>query len=75
MLSNFVSYTKNTISENKYSILEKLRTRQFYKPKERSPLLRYTPLQAYKILFIKFPLPSISLLNKSKKKVLMIRTP
>ena len=51
-----------------------MKERMYYKPKGRPPYsaemiryalhLRYTSLQAYKIVLEKFPLPSISLLNK-----------
>ena len=51
-----------------------MKERMYYKPKGRPPYsaemiryalhLRYTSLQAYKIALEKFPLPSISLLNK-----------
>ena len=53
---------------NSNSILDQIKERQHYKPKGellRYALhLRYTSLQAFKLLLEKFPLPSISLLNK-----------
>ena len=74
MLDNFPSYLKNIAEEHPESILTELEKRQYYKPKGRPPystqviryalLLRYTSLQAYKLLLEKLPLPSISLLNK-----------
>jgi len=74
MLENFSSYISNFAIENHNELLEELTQRQFYKPKGRPPCsaamiryalhLRYTSFQAYKQLLDKFPLPSISLLNK-----------
>ena len=55
-------------------LLDELKQRELYKPTGRSPFsssmirfalhLRHTSLQAYKLLLEKFPVPSISLLNK-----------
>ena len=75
MLENFTPYIRRSQSaENYRSIFEQLRERQFYKPKGRPPYsadiicyalhLRYTSLQGYKLVLEKFPMPSISLLNK-----------
>ena len=77
MLHNFPAYLRNVAADNNgsdCSILEELERRKHYKPKGRPPysasiiryalLLRYTSAQAYKLLLEKFPLPSISLLNK-----------
>ena len=60
MLLNFPSYMKNNIWENQYTLLVELRARKFYKPKVRPSFsvdvicyathLRYTSLQAYKLL-------------------------
>ena len=74
MLENFPAYIRSTAIENEQTLLNELKERMLYKPKGR-PLysaamirfalhLRYTSLQAYKLLLEKFPLPSISLLNK-----------
>ena len=69
-LNNSITLVKN----DSYEILEELQKRRYYKPKGRPPysaaiiryalLLRYTSLQAYKLLLQRFQLPSISLLNK-----------
>ena len=82
MLLDFLSYMKNDISENEYSLLEKLRATQFYELKGRPSLsadailyalhLRYTSLQAYKLLLNKFSLPSILVINKIQERVLML---
>ena len=60
--------------ENSNSLLEEMKRRMHFKPKGRPPYssamiryalhLRYTSLQAYKLLLENFPLPSISLLHK-----------
>ena len=74
MLENFLSYIRSKSIENHHILLEQLKQRTYYKPQGR-PLysaemirfalhLRYTSLQAYKLLLDKFPLPSMSLLNK-----------
>ena len=64
----------DNVKNDSYEILEELQKRRYYKPKGRPPysaaiiryalLLRYTSLQAYKLLLQRFQLPSISLLNK-----------
>ena len=74
MLQNFSSYIRNVVSSNSHSLLDQMKERMYYKPKGCPPYsaemiryalhLRYTSLQAYKIVLEKFPLPSISLLNK-----------
>ena len=74
MLENFPPYIRSTAIENQQVLLNELKERELYKPKGRPPFsasmirfalhLRYTSLQAYKLLLEKFPLPSISLLNK-----------
>ena len=74
MLINFPSYIGNTAVENHNSILKEPKERQFYRPNCRTPYsaemiryslhLRYTSLQAYKLIIGKFPMPSISLLNR-----------
>ena len=74
MLENFPAYIRNTALTNHNTILDEIKNRELYKPQGRPPysaemirytlLLRYTSLQAYKLLLEKFPLPSISLLNK-----------
>ena len=67
----------NKASQNKNILLDEMNERVQFKPKGRPPysadmiryalLLRYTSLQAYKLLLDKFPFPSISLLNRIKK--------
>ena len=74
MLINLAPYIRNFSEQNPYSLIEELENRRNYKPKAHPPfssemiryalLLRYTSLQSYKLLLEKFPLPSISLLNK-----------
>ena len=74
MLLNLSSYIRNIATENHYSILDELKERQLYRPQGRPPYsleviryalhLRYTSLQAYRLVLDKFPMPSISLLNK-----------
>ena len=74
MLHNFPSYIQNVASSIPHCLLDEMKERMYYKPKGRPPYsaemiryalhLRYTSLQAYKILLEKFPLPSVSLLNK-----------
>lgn len=74
MLENFPTYIKLTATENQQTLLQELRQRELYKPKGRPPFsttmiryalhLRYTSLQSYKLILKKFPMPSISLLNK-----------
>ena len=73
-LVNFPSYIRNTAVENHNSILKEFKEKQFYRPKGRPPYsaemircalhLRYTSLQTYKLVIEKFPMPSISWLNK-----------
>ena len=73
-LENFPNTIATAASENQFSLIDELEKRRHYKPKGRPPysanmiryalLLRYTSLAAYKQLLNKFPLPSISLLNK-----------
>ena len=63
MFLNFASYMKISILENKKSLLEELRAKQFYKPKKcllyqltllHLLHLRYTPLQACHLLLNKY---------------------
>ena len=64
-------------SESSRSLLSEMLDMANYKPKGRPPYsssmirfalhLRYTSFQSYKILLEKFPLPSISTLNKIQK--------
>ncbi len=73
-LENFPIDIKNAAENENYSLLDELEKRRHFKPKGRPPysssliryslILRYTSLQAYKLLLQNFPLPSISLLNK-----------
>ena len=74
-LINLAPYIRNSLNkQNPYFLIEELEKRRNYKPKGHSSfssemiryalLLRYTSLQSYKLLLDKFPLPSISLLNK-----------
>ena len=78
MLDNLSPYMRNVASSdgnNDHSILEELERRKHFLPKGRPPysaamiryslLLRYTSLQAYKLLLEKLPLPSMSLLKKN----------
>ena len=68
MLLNFPSFMKTNVSENEYSLLEELREIQFWKSKGGPPFsadvirytvhLRYTSLEAYKLLLNKFLLSS-----------------
>ena len=72
-LENFPSYIKSICDGNENSLIHEMQERLNYKPKGRPPYssqmirfalhLRYTSLQAYKVMLEKFPLPSISLLN------------
>ena len=74
MLENLPSYIRNVASETQYSLLDEIKNRKHYKAKGRLPYsaamlryalhLSYTSAQCYKLLLEKFPLPSISLLNK-----------
>ena len=74
MLENFPPYIRSTAIENQQVLLDELKQRELYKPTGRPPFsasmirfalhLRHTSLQAYKLLLEKFPMPSISLLNK-----------
>ena len=72
MLENFPPYIRSTAIENQQVLLDELKQRELYKPTGRPPFsvsmirldLRHASLQAYKLLFEKFPLPSISLLKK-----------
>ena len=74
MLENLPAHIRNVVFDNCNELLDELNKRQFLKPKGRPPYsvkmiryglhLRHTSFQAYKQLLEKFPLPSISLLNK-----------
>ena len=74
MLENFPSYMRESVSDSHYSFIDELNQRKLYQPRGRPPYsaelirfalhLRYTSLQAYKLLLKQFPMPSISLLNK-----------
>ena len=74
MLENLPAHIRNVVFDNYNELLDELNKRQFLKPKGRPPYsvemiryglhLRHTSFQAYKQLLEKFPLPSISLLNK-----------
>ena len=73
-LENFPNDIKNATENSNYSLIDELERRRNFKPKGRPPysatmirfslLLRYTSLQAYRLLLQRFPMPSISLLNK-----------
>ena len=72
MLENFPSYLKGK-AEN-LCFLDELKKHQFQNKQDYSAdviqyalLLRYTSIQLYKLLPEKFPLPSVSLLNKIKE--------
>ena len=71
-LENFPAYIRNTATDNYNELLNGLNQINFYKPQGRPPYasviryslhLRYTPLQAYRLLFERFPMPYLSLLN------------
>ena len=74
MLENFPSEIRRVAEENKYSILDEINEKKWYRPQGRPAysaeliryalLLRHTSLQAYKLVQEKNPMPSISLLNK-----------
>ena len=74
MLKNLPAHIRNVAFNNYNELLDGLNKRQFLKPKGRPPysieMIRYglhlhhTSFQANKQLLKKFPLPSISLLNK-----------
>ena len=74
MLINLAPYIRNVSDQDLYSLIEELEKRRNYKPKMHPPfssemiryalLLRYTSLQSYKLPLERFPLTSISLLNK-----------
>ena len=74
MRINLAPYIRNVSEQNPYPLIEELENRRNSKPKGHPPfssemiryvlLLRYTSVQSYKLLLEKFPLPSISQLNK-----------
>ena len=74
MLENLPSQIRNVAFDNYNELLDELNKRQFLKPKGRPPYsvemiryglhLRHTSFQAYKQLLEKFPLASVSLLDK-----------
>ena len=74
MLEKIPPYFRSTAIENQQVLLDELNQRELYKPTGRPPFsasmicfalhLRHTSLQAYELLLEKFPMPSISLLNK-----------
>ena len=74
ILQHIPIFIRNIAAEKENSILEEMKSRLYYKAQARKNysstmisyalLLRYTSLQSYKLLLEKFPLPSISLLNK-----------
>ena len=70
-LHNFPSAIIQGADENKYSILDELNEKKWYRSHVYSAeviryalLLRHTSLQAYRLVREQFPLPSISLLNR-----------
>ena len=70
-LYNFPSAIQQVTEENQYSILHEINENKWYRCQTYSAeviryalLLRHTSLQAYKLIREKFPLPSISMLNK-----------
>ena len=77
MLQNLPSYIAGIRDEHPSSILEELVKRQHYKPSGCPPyspkiiryalLLRYTSPQAYRLLRVKFLLPSFTLLQKLQR--------
>ena len=76
MLENFPSYIRNFVEVKKLpdDILSELELIRYKKPVDKPKysvnmlryalLLRYTSVQAYKLLLQQFPLPSLSLLKK-----------
>ena len=74
MLGNLPTHIRNVAFDNYNEFLDELNKRQFLKPKGKPPYSvemircglhpRHTLFQVYKQLLEKFPLPSISLLNK-----------
>ena len=77
MLENLPTHIRNVAFDNCNELLDDLSKRQFLIPKGRPPYsieiiryglhIRHTSFQAYKKLLVKFPLPSILLLNKIKQ--------
>ena len=77
MLENFPRYIRSAAIENQQVLLDELKQKQLYKPTGRPPFsasmirfalhLRHASLQGYKLLLEKFPMPSMSLLNKVKQ--------
>ena len=71
---NLASYLKNKDENDVYPFLDELRMRKNFKPQGRPPfsssviryalLLRHTSLQSYRLLLQRFPMPSLSLLDK-----------
>ena len=76
-LENFPAYIQNTATDNYNELLNELNQRNFYKPQGRPPYsasmiryalhLRYTSLQAYRLLLEKFPMQSLLLLHKIQR--------
>ena len=74
MLENLLAHIRNVAFDHYNKLLDELNKKQLLKPKGRPPYsvetiwyvlhLRYASFLAYKQLLEKFPLPSISLLNK-----------
>ena len=74
MLENLPAQIRNVVFDNYNELLDEQNKRQFLKPKGRPPYsvemiryglhLRHKSFQVHKQLLEKFPLPSISLLNK-----------
>ena len=64
MLHNFPSYIRHVASSIPHCLLDQMKERMYYKPKGRPPYSAEMIRYAYKILLEKFPLPSVSLLNK-----------
>ena len=82
MLHNFPAYIKNFVQEKSTKLQDELHEIKYKKPEhgpkfsldllQFSLLLRYTSLPAYKLLKEHFPLPSLSLLSKLSKVVLLL---
>ena len=76
-LENFPHCIRSAAIENQQVLLGELKQKQLYKPTGRPPFsasmirfalhLRHASLQGYKLLLEKFPMPSMSLLNKVKQ--------
>ena len=77
VLDEIVNYLNNLSENDKFPFLDELNLRHNYSPKGRPPfsaglmryalLLYHTSRQAYRLLLEKFPLPSMSLLDRLQR--------